>query len=55
VAPRFLQVLGVSPALGHDFSSDDEHFHGYPGNVSISDRFWREHFHVDPMRILREE
>jgi hypothetical protein len=51
VAPRFLQVLGVSPAPGHDFSSDDEHFHRYVP----SDRFWREHFHADPMRILREE
>lgn len=52
VAPRFLQVLGISPALGHDFSSDDEHFHGYvPGNVLISDRFWREHFHADPNTI----
>jgi predicted permease len=52
VAPRFLQVLGVSPALGHDFSNDDEHFHGYaPGNVLISDRFWREHFHADPKAI----
>src|SRR5580704_17330198 len=52
VAPRFLQVLGVLPALGHDFTSDDEHFHGYaPGNVLISDRFWREHFHADPNAI----
>jgi putative ABC transport system permease protein len=52
VAPRFLQVLGVSPALGHDFTSDDEHFHGYaPGNVLISDRFWREHFHADANAI----
>jgi len=52
VAPRFLQVLGISPALGHDFTSDDEHFHGYvPGNVLISNRFWREHFHADPNAI----
>lgn len=52
VAPRFLQVLGVSPALGHDFSTDDEHFHGNaPGNVLISDRFWREHFHADANAI----
>lgn len=52
VAPRFLQVLGVSAALGHDFTSDDEHFHGFaPGNVLISDRFWREHFHADANAI----
>jgi putative ABC transport system permease protein len=47
VAPRFLQVLGVSPALGHDFTAEDEHFHGEaPGRVLISDRFWRSHFHA---------
>jgi putative ABC transport system permease protein len=52
VAPRFLEVLGVAPALGHDFSSDDEHFHALaPGNVLISNRFWREHFHGDPNAI----
>jgi putative ABC transport system permease protein len=51
VAPRFLQVLGISPALGHDFTSEDEHFGSVPGNVLISDRFWREHFHADPNAI----
>lgn len=49
VAPRFLQVLGVSPALGHDFTAEDEHFHGdAPGRVLISDRFWRSHFREAP-------
>ncbi|HTS68704.1 MAG TPA: permease prefix domain 1-containing protein, partial [Terriglobia bacterium] len=37
VAPRFLQVMGVSPALGRDFSPPEEHFGG-PDAVLISDR-----------------
>ncbi|HLK21295.1 MAG TPA: ABC transporter permease [Bryobacteraceae bacterium] len=51
VAPRFLQTLGVSPALGHDFTNQDEHFASGAGNVLISDRYWREHFHADPDAI----
>src|SRR5579871_738053 len=51
VAPRFLQTLGVSPALGHDFTNQDEHFGSGAGNVLISDRYWREHFHADPDAI----
>ncbi len=50
VAPRFLQVLGVSPALGRDFSADEEHFGG-PNAVLISDRFWRRRFGGDPNAI----
>jgi putative ABC transport system permease protein len=54
VAPRFLQALGVSPALGHDFTSEDERFHGYePGSVLVSDHYWREHFHSDPNAVGR--
>src|SRR5258707_2164165 len=47
VAPRFLQVLGVSPVLGRDFSADEEHFGG-PNTVLISDGFWRRRFQGDP-------
>jgi len=47
VTPRFLQVLGVSPALGRDFSPDEEHFGG-PHALLISDRFWRRRFGGDP-------
>src|SRR5438094_2571116 len=50
VAPRFLQVLGVSPAQGRDFSADEEHFGG-PNAVLISDRFWRTRFGSDPNAI----
>ena len=52
VAPRFLQVLGVSPALGHDFRETDTHFHGNaPRSVLISDRYWHNHLHADPGAI----
>ncbi len=47
VAPRFLQVWGISPALGRDFTADEERFGG-PGAVIISDRFWRRRFNANP-------
>jgi putative ABC transport system permease protein len=47
VTPRFLQVLGVAPELGRDFTSAEEHFGG-PHAVLISDRFWRRRFHANP-------
>ena len=47
VAPRFLQVWSVSPALGRDFNSEEEHFGG-PNAILISDRFWRRRFGADP-------
>jgi predicted permease len=50
VAPRFLQVLGVSPALGRDFSPDEERFGG-PNAVLISDGLWRRRFHGDPSAV----
>jgi len=52
VAPRFLQALGVQPALGHDFSETDAHFHGNaPRSVLISDRYWHNYFHADPNAV----
>jgi putative ABC transport system permease protein len=47
VTPRFLQVWGVSPVLGRDFSPEEEHFGG-PSAVLISDRFWRNRFGASP-------
>jgi putative ABC transport system permease protein len=47
VAPRFLQVWGVAPALGRDFSPEEQHFGG-PAAVLISDRFWRNRFGASP-------
>lgn len=50
VAPRFLQVLGVSPAQGRDFTPDEERFGG-PDAVLISYRFWQRRFHGDPAAL----
>ena len=47
VAPRFLQVLGISPALGRDFVTQEEH-NGGPNAVLISDRLWRRRFNASP-------
>lgn len=47
VAPRFLQVMGISPALGRDFSPREEHFGG-PTAVIISDRLWHRRFGGNP-------
>lgn len=47
VTQRFLRVWGVSPALGRDFSPEEEHFGG-PSAVLISDRFWRNRFGASP-------
>ncbi len=50
VSPGFLQVWGVSPALGRDFTAKEEHFGG-PHAILISDRFWHRRFHADPIAI----
>jgi putative ABC transport system permease protein len=53
VAPRFLQVWGIAPELGRDFSPDEERWGG-PSAVLISDRFWRSHFGGDPNALGRK-
>src|SRR5215469_8047876 len=50
VAPRFLQVLGVAPLLGRDFTPDEERFGG-PDAVLISYPFWQRRFHGDPSAL----
>ena len=47
VAPRFLQVWGIAPAIGRDFAPAEEHFGG-PQAVLISDRLWRRRFGAAP-------
>ena len=50
VAPRFLQVMGILPAIGRDFSPPEEHFGG-PNAILISDRLWRRRFAASPSAI----
>jgi hypothetical protein len=47
VAPRFLDVWGIAPALERDFTTTEHRFGG-PSAVLISDRFWRRRFGADP-------
>jgi len=44
VAPRFLRVMGVSPILGRNFTSEEETWGG-PAVVLISYGFWQRRFH----------
>jgi putative ABC transport system permease protein len=47
VSPRFLEVLGVAPAIGRSFD-DEAHRFGTPTMLLFSDRFWRDRFAADP-------
>ena len=50
VAPRFLQLWGITPALGRGFTAEEERFGG-PAAVLVSNRFWRTHLHADPQAV----
>jgi putative ABC transport system permease protein len=50
VAPRFLEVLGVSPIMGRDFMPQEERFGG-PDAVLISYRYWQRRFQGDPAAV----
>ena len=52
VSHDFFRVLGVSPALGRDFTSADEQV-GAPPVVILAERTWREHLGADPDIIGR--
>ena len=47
VAQRFLEVWGVAPELGRNFTAEEQHWGG-PHAALISGRFWRTHLHADP-------
>jgi putative ABC transport system permease protein len=53
VAPRFLQVWGVAPVVGRDFTPAEEHFGG-PFAVLISHRFWLHRFGGNPNAVGRK-
>jgi putative ABC transport system permease protein len=46
-SPRFFQVWAMVPALGREFTPEEETLNG-PAAVLISDRFWRRRFNADP-------
>ena len=46
VYTRFFQVWAMVPALGREFTPDEEKING-PAAVLISDRFWRRRFNAD--------
>lgn len=46
VAPRFLEVMGVAPALGREFTPQEEHWGG-PNAALISYAYWQRRFHGD--------
>jgi predicted permease len=55
VSPRFLEVLGLAPALGRGLD-ERAHTYGAPTTLLVSDRFWRDRLGADPAaagRIIR--
>jgi predicted permease len=52
VSHDFFRVLGVSPALGRDFTASDEHVGAAPV-VILSDRVWRDRLGADPAIVGR--
>ncbi len=50
VAPRFLEVMRVAPALGRGFAPNEEHWGG-ASVVLISYEYWQRRFHGDPAAL----
>ena len=48
VSGNYFDLLGIQPALGRFFHSDDEHGPDSAPYVVLSDAFWRSHFSADP-------
>jgi len=53
VSANYFRVLGVAPAMGRDFQTADDIFHG-PKVVMLSDGAWRGHFGADPAIVGRD-
>ena len=52
VSAGYFRVLGVMPALGREFSEDEDRANG-PSAVILSDRLWTQAFHADPAIVGR--
>ncbi len=53
VSPRFLEVWGVSPLLGSDFTAEELRAGG-PASILISERFWRRRFAAAPNAVGKQ-
>src|SRR5207249_349615 len=52
VSPAFFRVIGVAPALGRDFTPEEETV-GRHRVVLLSDQLWRRRFAADPSVVGR--
>jgi predicted permease len=52
VSASFFPTLGIHPALGRDFRSEDDHIGAAPV-VMLSDGFWHSHFGASPNIVGR--
>lgn len=52
VAPRFLDVWGIAPAIGRGFTDAEHHFGG-PAAIMVSHRYWRTRLGGDPNPLGR--
>src|SRR5262245_54947839 len=52
VSAGYFRVLGVAPALGREFSADEDRPNG-PSAVILSHRLWTNAFHADPNIVGR--
>ncbi|HKW56842.1 MAG TPA: ABC transporter permease [Candidatus Acidoferrum sp.] len=50
VSPLFFEVWGMAPAVGREFTPEEQTQNG-PAAVLISDRFWRRRFNADSSAI----
>ncbi|HXW56347.1 MAG TPA: ABC transporter permease [Candidatus Cybelea sp.] len=53
VSPNYFQVIGVSPALGRAFASDEAQ-HGHDQVVVLGNELWQERFGGDPHVLGRK-
>ncbi|HEY2138706.1 MAG TPA: ABC transporter permease [Chthoniobacterales bacterium] len=52
ISPEFFTTLGVSPAIGRNFT--EEEWAGQINVVILTDAFWRQHFGSDPNVLGRD-
>jgi predicted permease len=53
VSGEAFDLLGVTPALGHLFSADDDHMSEGNAVAVLSYEYWRRRFHADPALLGR--